>query len=319
MWPWVAGMEAARITAIAAREQSGVASVEEFADYRGIKLYDVDLQGAGAQLIYGPGGTHILLPNTLVEPAERSWAIAHELGHYEMKHAAPPTNELCAPRPRRPGGRVERDQEDEANEWAMMFTMKDADVARLCDRMPMTLDPVLQLARRCGVPPVAAAVRLMGVTVRFCAAVLSQDGVIQWASPSLRLLGFMDVSRFPEGKPIGAGALARRFVDTGRLRRDPDLVPASAWIDGVSDGTWIQEHSMPTCQPGTVLTMLWAPNEPDVPRELTLPPRLVPGVRDMYLSDEAGRIAYHRAMISPCPIAPSWLDVLLGVSLPAAG
>jgi hypothetical protein len=32
----------------------------------------------------------------------------------------------------------------------MMFTMKDADVARLCDRMPMTLDPVLQLARRCG-------------------------------------------------------------------------------------------------------------------------------------------------------------------------
>jgi hypothetical protein len=159
----------------------------------------------------------------------------------------------------------------------------------------------------------------MGVTVQFCTAVLSQDGVIQWASPSLRLLGFMDVSRFPEGKPIGAGALARRFVDTGRLRRDPDLVPASAWIDGVSDDTWIQEHSMPTCQPGTVLTMLWAPNEPDVPRELTLPPRLVPGVRDMYLSDEAGRIAYHRAMISPCPIAPSWLDVLLGVNLRAAG
>ena len=60
----------------------------------------------------------------------------------------------------------------------MMFTMKDSDVARLCDRMPMTLDPVLQLARRCGVPPVAAAVRLMGVAVRFCAAVLSQADVL---------------------------------------------------------------------------------------------------------------------------------------------
>jgi Zn-dependent peptidase ImmA (M78 family) len=91
-----------------------------------------------------------LLSDTLVDPAERAWAIAHELGHYEMKHDAPPASELCVPRPRRPGDRAERDQEDEANEWAMMFTMRDADVAPLCDRMPMTLDPVLRLARRCG-------------------------------------------------------------------------------------------------------------------------------------------------------------------------
>ncbi|HEX8115251.1 MAG TPA: hypothetical protein VF516_46310, partial [Kofleriaceae bacterium] len=170
------------------------------------------------------------------------------------------------PRPRRPGGRVERDREDEANEWAMMFTMKDADVARLCDRMPMTLDPVLQLARRCGVPPVAAAVRLMGVTVRFCAAVLSQDGVIQRASPSLRLLGFMDVSRFPEGKPIGAGALARRFVDTGRLRRDPDLVPASAWIDGVSDDTWIRGAELAPAPAGAAEDAGDTPGAPPRPR-----------------------------------------------------
>lgn len=315
---WVAGMEAARIKAIAARAQSGGATVEEFADYRGIKLYDVHLRGAGAQLIYGPGGTHILLPNTL-DPSERTWAIAHELGHYEMKHDAPPANELCSPRPRRPGGRAERDLEDEANEWAMMFTMRDSDVAPLCDQMPMTLDPVLRLARRCGVPPVAAAVRLMSVTARCCAAVLSQDGVIQWASPSLRLLGFMDVARFPEGKPIGEGALARRFADTGRVGHDPELVPARAWIDSVSDDAWIQEHSMPTGQPGTVLTMLWAPNEPDVPRELTMSPRLVPTCRDICLCDEAGLIALSREMINPCPIAPTWLDALLGANLRAAG
>lgn len=315
---WVAGMEAARIKAIAARAQSGGATVEEFADYREIKLYDVHLRGAGAQLIYGPGGTHILLPDTL-DPRERTWAIAHELGHYEMKHDAPPANELCAPRPHRPGGRAERDPEDEANEWAMMFTMQDSDVAPLCDQMPMTLDPVLQLAFRCGVPPVAAAVRLMSVTARYCAVVLSERGVIQWASPSLRLLGVMDVARFLEGKPIGEGALARRFADTGSLGHGPELVPARAWIDGVSDDTWLQEHSMPTDQPGTVLTMLWAPSDPDVPRELVMSPRLVPTVRDMYLYDEAGRIALSRELMAPCPIAPTWLDVLLSPDVRAAG
>jgi hypothetical protein len=320
MWSWASGTTAARVRAIAAREESGVATAEEFADYRGIKLYDVHLEGAGAQLIYGPGGTHILLPDTLIDPAQRGWSIAHELGHYEMKHDSRPANELCVPRPRRPGRRAERDQEDEANEWAMMFTMKDADVAPLCDQMPMTLDVVLQLARRCGVPPIAAALRLMSVTFRFCAAVLSRDGVIQWASPSMRLLGLMDGPSFPEGKPIGKGALARRFFDSGRLVRAPELVPAAAWIDGVSDAASIQEHSMQTGQPGTVLTMLWAPNDPDVPRDLTMSPRVLPAVRDMYLSDEATRVAYIRGTIGrePCPFAPTWLDGLLHGNLRAA-
>jgi hypothetical protein len=94
-------METARVNAIAAREESGVATAEEFADYRGIKLYQVHLVGAGAQLIYGPRGTHILLPDTLTNPTNRAWSIAHELGHYEMKHPAPPANELCVPRPQR--------------------------------------------------------------------------------------------------------------------------------------------------------------------------------------------------------------------------
>jgi len=58
---WVAGMEAARIKAIAARAQSGGASVEEFAaTARSSSMMSI-LRGAGAQLIYGPGGTHILL------------------------------------------------------------------------------------------------------------------------------------------------------------------------------------------------------------------------------------------------------------------
>lgn len=77
---------------------------------------------------------------------------------------------------------------------------------------------------------------------------------------------------------------------------------------------------MQTGQPGTVLTMLWTPNEPDVPREIAPPPRLLPAVRDMYLSDEATRVEYLRSMIrkEPCPIAQTWLDCLLGVNLRAA-
>jgi hypothetical protein len=324
MWLWASGLETARVRAIAAREESGATTPEEFADYRGIKLYDVKLKGAGAQLIDGPRGTHILLPDTLTDPIARAWSIAHELGHYEMRHRSPPAHELGAPRPARQWNRAMRDDEDEANEWAMMFSIPDAEVALYCDQMPMTLDVVTELARRCSVPPIAAALRLTSATIRYCAAVLSQDGKIVWASPSMHLLGYLglvDGHQLKLGSQIGHGALAREFFDTRKLRRGPALVPAAAWIESLSDNAWIQEHSMEAGPPGAVLTMLWAPNDPDVTRDLLIPPRLMPAVRDICLSDETTRIEHiHKTYIRrPCPFAPTWLDALLYINVQAAG
>jgi hypothetical protein len=72
---------------------------------------------------------------------------------------------------------------------------------------------------------------------------------------------------------------------------------------------------------GAVLTMLWAPNDPDLTRDLHMPPRLMPAVRDMYLSDETVRIEHVRTTFSrrPCTFAPTWLDALLHINLRAAG
>jgi len=321
---WASGQEVARVRAITVREESGITTPEEFAEYREIKLFDVELSGANAQLIDGPGGTHILLPKTLTDPAARSWAIAHELGHYEMRHVSPPASELGAPRPARESHPAVRDFEAEADAWAMMFTMPDADVAVYCDQMPMTLDVVTALARRCSVPPSAAARRLTGATIRYCAAVLSQDGKIVWASPSMHLLGFLgslEGHHLRPGSQIGHGALARRFFDTRKLPCDPALVPAAAWIDSVSDNAWIQEHSMEVGPFGAVLTMLWTHNEPYLARDLRFPPRLMPAARDIYLSDESLRTEHVRETFTcrPCEFAPSWLDVLLLRSLRAAG
>jgi hypothetical protein len=127
--------------------------------------------------------------------------------------------------------------------------------------------------------------------------------------------------RFTEGRTIGHGALARRFFDIGKLRRAPELVPASAWIDGLSDSAWIQEHSMQTGKRGAVLTILWAPHDPDRPRRITLPPRLLPTVRDLHLSDDVTQAAGLKRTFrnQPCPYAPTWLDALLRSRLRAAG
>jgi hypothetical protein len=284
---WVVGLELARVMAGRARDLSGTETPEEFADYRGIELRDVPLEGTRAQLVVGTrGDAHILLPDHLTDPAERRWSIAHELGHYEMKHPPPPAAELCGPRPVRCGPRCDRDDEDEADEWALTYTMPDSEVASLCDRKPMTLDVAAELARRCHVPLAAAALRLTSVTMRICAVVLSRQGAIEWISPSLLFLTWARGMMRGEGEVIGPGALARKFFDTGSLSPTPPLVPAAAWFHGLDDHTWVHEHSMET-EPGVVLTMLWMSAEANwpTPRDVRVVPRIMPFMRNVLLSD----------------------------------
>jgi len=54
-----------------------------------------------------------------------------------------------------------------------MFTMQELDVAPLCDQMPMDARPGASARPPLRGPAVAAAARLMSVTARYCAAVLS--------------------------------------------------------------------------------------------------------------------------------------------------
>jgi hypothetical protein len=139
-------------------------------------------------------------------------------------------------------------------------------------------------------------------------------------SPSLRFLAFSSGTRLSAGEVVRPGTLARRFFDTGDLFGEPALVPGSAWIDGLSDRTWIQEHSVETGEPGTVLTMLWASNEPDLPREINMTPRVMAVARDYYRSDERELAAFssHVAPVGSCPIARTWFDAWMYTSARAA-
>src|SRR4051812_22788950 len=69
--------------------------IESVADRLGIELVEARLDGASAQLIIGKHGPRIVLSDRVVEPEDRTWSIAHELGHYVCRHAAPSVSELC--------------------------------------------------------------------------------------------------------------------------------------------------------------------------------------------------------------------------------
>src|SRR5215813_5162414 len=183
----VAGIEHARMQALTLLDRFGVESrehvrIEAFAKRLGVKLVETAMDGARAQMIAGRDGAHIVLPNDLINPFERRWLIAHELGHFVLGHPALPAGELCRPRQRRRRG-DRRHHEDEANGFASVLLMPERDVAAHCDTRPMTLDVPLRLADLCGVPLAAAARRVIEVTWRVCAVVMSHKGVMKVVWP----------------------------------------------------------------------------------------------------------------------------------------
>jgi hypothetical protein len=294
-------------------EQSGAETPEEYAAWCGVELRDTHLDGAHGQLIEGPLGTYIVLADHLSDRGRR-WTIAHELGHYDMRHPAPPTAELCTPRPTRLYGRCwHRNYEDEANEWGMVTTMPEKTIARFCDQLPLTLDVAEQLARTSGVPLVAAAIRLTEVTFRVCAAVLSLHGVIQWVSPSVRFLMLAHPASLSPDSVVRPGSLARRFYDTGKLRDQPELVPAAAWFDGMGKDSCVQEHSIHLDEPGRVLTLLSTPYDVEAERDPLMTPYATASVRDYLLSSHLALADFNERFLpeEPCPYAPTWLEAFM--------
>ena len=200
----VAGVEHARDEARTLLHRFGVESVEHlhieaFARRLGVELVETKIKGARAQLVVAGGGACILLPDELVDPSERRWSIAHELGHFVLGHPAPPAEELCQPRARRRRG-DRRHEEDEANAFASALLIPERLLADYCDVRPMTLGPSWQLATLCGVPWAQCVQRLVEVSWRTCAIIISCRGSIVRIWPSLPFI-YLCAGRIYAGSP----------------------------------------------------------------------------------------------------------------------
>jgi Zn-dependent peptidase ImmA (M78 family) len=232
--------------------------IEAVAEALGVELIVTRLDGASAQLIQGAHSASILLSDRLTDAADRRWAIAHELGHLLLDHPASPAAELCRPRPHLQTAK-QRDGEAESDAFASALLIRPEAISEIRDVRPMTLGAPALLAERCRVPLTAAAIRITEESLRSCAAVLSERGTIRWVSPSWRFFTRYGATLAP-GQPIPSSSTAQHYRDRAAIPWDPCISGRSAWIDR-PDWVLVFEHSMPTPEPDTVLTMLWCLDE----------------------------------------------------------
>ncbi len=221
--------------------------LEAFAARLGVEVQEAPLAGAGCQLIRK--GTHgtILMPEHTTDPLYRRFSLAHELGHFLLRH---PGADLVVPSSHRRA--EDRDYELEANAFASELLMPETLVRAEFEFSKVDLDVPWQIAKRFNVSILASTIRFTELASERCAAVFSTKGRITWvrASSSLTL-------PIPY-RALVPSSLAHGFFEHGRLVEIPSYVPAEAWFRTEAQVD-ILEHS--TCHPeyNTVLSMLWIP------------------------------------------------------------
>jgi Zn-dependent peptidase ImmA (M78 family) len=245
------GIAAARkLRAAIAYEHPNEIEIEVLAFMRGAVVRGAPVRGARANLIrVGDRGIIGISEGLTVE--ERRWAIAHELGHFEI-HADVSFVGLCSSDDMRASYRA-GGREPEANAFAAELLMPADLFAPKCDVARVSWDVVRGLAKTFVVSTTAAALRFVALTDERVAVVCMKEGVIEWT------IATKDFGTRPQrGARVGEWTEAYDFFHRGIVSDTPQTVSASAWLDedGIDDEELV-EHVFASPHLRSALSLLW--------------------------------------------------------------
>jgi Zn-dependent peptidase ImmA (M78 family) len=222
-------------------------ALEDIAMARGAYVFEAELQGAEARLVRK--GTHgiIRLKKGIPELGRKRFAIAHEIGHWELHKDQPPLS-ICTADDVNDFGKLSR--EVEANAFAGSLLMPTQLMSPKCWEATPDLEMVCNLSTEFGTTVTATAVRFVEECRQTCVAVFSQDRKVKWwrARGGDRVwlqAGYSVDERSSAWEPSG--------------RAEMEQVDTDAWFPDWKD--WraqdVYEQSMVLGRYGTVLTLLW--------------------------------------------------------------
>jgi len=226
--------------------------IEVLAYMRGALVRSSPVRGARANLVRvgtrGIIGVAEGLPNE-----QRRFAIAHELGHFEV-HANVSWLGLCTGDDLIAGYHASG-REEEANAFATELLMPADLFEPGCDVARVAWDAIERLAASFQVSLSAAAIRFVELSYERVAVVCCKDGRVAWTSHSADFHG-----RIERGARVGEATLAHDFFAKAAVSEAPEAVPAGAWLERATDGEII-EHARAMPRLGLVMSLLWQPFE----------------------------------------------------------
>lgn len=232
-------------------------SIEDIAWVRGAIVVENGLQGADARLIYTPGvqPAIIRVNATIQHVGQRRFAIAHELGHMELKHNPGAPTECGEPQFSE-WYKSQNAQEVDANLFAAELLMPEAMFRERLERTVPSVELIEGLAAEFQTTLTATAIRYIDLCEERCALAFSLDGRVIWTrrSPDFH-------SWITPGKKVSPCSMAVDFFRTGTLSEKMKTVRRDAWVENASERETIEEQSRAMQSYNSVLSLLWIPYE----------------------------------------------------------
>lgn len=235
-------------------DEPGQLVLEGLAADLGVTVVRGELAGAVARLARVGDRGRIRVANRVTNVGRQRFSVAHELGHFVLKHEGSP---LAGCQERALLDYNGESKESEANVFAVELLLPEKLVRRRCEVSPVDLRPVQKLAEEFETSITATAIRFIDFSPEKCALVYSENGRIRWTRKSetfwFRLIGW--------GQPLEPASLASDFYRKGELQEDPEEVRGDAWIESnTGRAPEVVEHSMAIPTLGAVVTLLWVPS-----------------------------------------------------------
>jgi len=231
-------------------------ALEDIAWALGVEVATGSLSGAEAHLVrVGDVGT-IMLSDRLVNPGDRRFAIAHELGHWRM-HGADSQVFFCTDsdmKEYRNSG-----QELEANTFASELLMPKSMIDPKLLRAEPSWSTVHGLSQQFSVAPITAAIRYAELASQPVIAVFSDGRTVHWWRENrARMDGLWLESR----QSISDESAVFHEVDNPSGDYTLHQVPWRAWFPHIDarEEEELWEFSAPLDDKGTWLSMLWVPS-----------------------------------------------------------
>ncbi len=225
-------------------------TVKEIAAVRGAFVKERSLTGSEARLVR-KGSIGIITINDMIpENSRRRFAIAHELGHFELHNSS---QLLVCNEEDMFIWNHRKNQEVEANEFAANLLMPKHLFLRFLQCKTPNIEHIREVANEFRTSLTATALRYVGLSSEPCAFVVSRDGAIEWYKKSSAFDFHVNV-----GEKLSKDTYASDFYDGISMSGRPQKVHAEAWLAGTfSEDSEIIEHSFALMKYNTVLSLLW--------------------------------------------------------------
>jgi len=231
------------------REPSEI-QIRDISMVRGVYVKEKILEGSEARLLRKGSIGIITVNNRIPEEGRKRFAIAHELGHFELHTVSQLV--LCAEEDMYVWNK-NKEQEIEANEFAASILMPTEIFAPHFDAGPPNIEIVRDLSGKFRTTLTATALRYVQLSSEPCAATITKNGIIKWykKSPSFDF-------HIKVGEKLSPIIEDLDSHDVEEVPTRPTKVPASAWLAGVkNEEALIFEQSIALRSYGVILSLLW--------------------------------------------------------------